>query len=277
MSKTTNLKPIDIELEKKLALDILVYVADVCKKQGLKMYLAYGTLIGAIRHNGYIPWDDDIDIWMPREDYDKLLNNFPKHPYYKVLHYGNCPTYNKMFATVNDIRTLKSEYVIRKKFRMDLSVNIDIFPLDSVPDDLTERDRYFKRSDLLTNELQCLTWVFSRGKTLKSTILKNLGIVYMRTMEALGITTLPKFLDNFTNFLKSYNKDTSTEYVGYGGLPRIFKRDAFAETIEKDFEGIIFPIPKGYDSILRAEYGDYMQLPPIDKQKPHHTCNLYWR
>lgn len=136
------MKEIYFQEQKLIALEILKFVHRFCRDNNLRMFLSYGTLLGAIRHKGFIPWDDDVDIMMPRKDYEILLKSFPEHPRYKLQCIKNDPKYTKAFATINDIRTFKEEYTIRNKFNKNLCINIDIFPFDTFPDDNQELRKF---------------------------------------------------------------------------------------------------------------------------------------
>ena len=124
-------KTINVEELKQVQLDILKFVDEYCKKNNLKYYLAYGTLLGAVRHKGYIPWDDDIDLLMFREDYEKFVTSF-KDERYKVFATEVNAKYPYPFAKVGDTTTYFEEEI---KDVMDTGVNIDIFPLDYLPED----------------------------------------------------------------------------------------------------------------------------------------------
>lgn len=278
----SKIRPIDITQQKLLALEILKSLYSFCKENNLKMYLAYGTLLGAVRHKGYIPWDDDIDVLMPRKDYEILLKSYVGPEYYRLYHNGNSSTYNKAFATLNDIRTYKEEYMIREKYRDDLCVNVDIFPFDNMPDVENEQRKFFDRILNKAKILQCLVWKYSKGSTFFKTLQKNIGITIMRLGEALGIISLRKMLDNTTKLLTKYNTQ-DTMYVACGANPlinqmkEIMPSDIFAGERYLEFEGVEFPVPYKYDEFLRRIYGSYMQLPPVEKRRPHHLSKCYWR
>ena len=244
------------------------------------MFLAYGSLIGAVRHKGYIPWDDDIDVMMPRKDYERLLEIFPNHPYYKILHSGNEPNYTKTFATVNDIRTFKEEYTIRKKCKLALCLNIDIFPFDRFPDNPKEQATFVKGIKRRMKYQQCITWKYTKGKTLTSTILKTLGITWMRCLEILRLTSVNKIFKEYNRYIQKYNK-SETLYCGCGEDVHsnniLLPSDIFNDYKDADFEGLKFRIPTQYDRILTSQYGDYMRLPPEAQRIPHHLCKCYWR
>lgn len=278
----SNLVTIELEEQKRIALDILKSLYSFCKENNLKIYLAYGTLLGAVRHKGFIPWDDDIDILMPRKDYEILLQTYKGPSYYQIYHHGNSKTYNKAFASLNDTRTFKEEYVIRNKFRNDLCINVDIFPIDNIPNSDFERKNLLNKAINKARLLQCLVWKYSKGSSFMGTIQKNIGITIMRLGEFFGVVSLNKMLNNFTRLLKAYN-ETPTTFVGCLANPLINKEKEImpSHIFEGEryltFEGLEFPVPNNYDEFLKCIYGSYMQLPPIEKRKPHHLCKCYWR
>ena len=134
------MKEISFEESKKIELDILLAVADFCDKHNLTYFLAYGTLIGAIRHKGFIPWDDDIDIQMPRADYDKLIATF-EHENLKLVAPGT-PMSKHSCVKIIDTRTVKKEPHLKYKAGY-LGIDIDVFPIDGAPSDEAEYNAWY--------------------------------------------------------------------------------------------------------------------------------------
>ena len=151
------MRVIETEELKKLQLEILDFFVEFTEQHHLTYFLSGGTLIGAIRHHGYIPWDDDIDVMMPREDYDKMLKVFPKHDRYQVYCSETIENYPMAFATINDVRTFKDEWKFRKKCNV-LCVNIDIFPIDNLPDTKEEIHLYFDEIAKVGSWVFCATY-----------------------------------------------------------------------------------------------------------------------
>lgn len=157
------MREMTLEEVKLLELDALKFIDSVCKENGLIYFAAYGTLLGAIRHKGFIPWDDDIDIYMPRPDFIKfveVINNY-EHPY--SIRSLNDKDYFHAFAKLSDDRT----YLIEKQFKSksrELGVYVDIFILDGLPDDIKKHRSILKNvivlqlfyMDLLTTSFQIL-------------------------------------------------------------------------------------------------------------------------
>ena len=273
------MRKIEIEELRKIELGILDYFDKLCSENSLTYFLAGGTLLGAIRHKGFIPWDDDIDVMMPRKDYEKLKELFPKHEYYKFLHYGNTHNYPKAFGTINDSRTYKPESNIRQKCQ-HIGVNIDIFPIDSVPDDREEVHSYFQEISEIAHKNFCITYSYGKSDTLVLTLKRNLGIFLYRAMEFLGLTSVDKMVEQYSILAQRYNSIDSKKcavtcsYI-YGER-EVNVRTDYYPVKRVPFEGKSYCIPANYDAYLTGLYGNYMQLPPKEKQIPHHDV-CYWK
>ncbi len=266
---------------KKLEKDILVFIDDFCEKNGIVYFLSYGTLIGAVRHQGFIPWDDDIDIMMPRPDYEKFLKTFPEHPYFKIRSNENCSNYPFAYATVNDTRTIKNEFKLRKKVTTVLSVNVDVFPIDGLPDTEKESLHFYKHIKMYKNYQECATKKFGKGLSLKSTILKNVGIAVFRVFEFFGLSSIYQRVHEYSIFAQTYSYEKS-KYVGVNtcnvcGIGERNIKDNYFPVRKVKFEGKEFNCPNNYDIFLTQIYGDYMKLPPMEKRQTHHTSDCYWR
>ena len=263
-----NKKAITFEEQKRISLEILKNVAEFCDNHGLQYFLAYGTLLGAVRHKGYIPWDDDIDIQMPRADYNKLIEIFNSEKtvgYYKLI----APTDKSArhtFVKVTDTRTIKLEPEIDYSNGM-LGVDIDIFPIDGQPQGDEQYDKWYHALIRLYS-LHYL-FVIDPKKTMKRKIVLPLLNL---------LTNKEKVLKRAQKLHAKYPYDSS-EYVGtiesnYNIKQNRHKKELFSEVTMLKFEDTYLKAPTGYDEILTTLYGNYM-VPPKN-QTTHHINEAYW-
>lgn len=260
-----------------VSLEILHTVAEICEAQNLRYALVYGTLIGAIRHNGYIPWDDDVDIMMPRPDYDKLLNYLKEHiheyPHLEVFNHDECPKYPYMITRISDNR-----YVIdmanEKPYGM--GVFIDIYPYDGLGETKNEALKYAMKGDMLSSLCYQATRKHFAIETTTSIIKKIAKFPVYLYAKMRGKDCFQEKLEKLAR-AKDYD---SSKYVGCvtwlsGGQKDIFPKEWFDETVIVPFEKYEVRVPKRYDEILRHVYGDYMQLPPENDRIGHHFFKAY--
>ena len=263
------MKEISFEESKKISLDILLTVADFCDKHNLTYFLAYGTLIGAIRHKGFIPWDDDIDIQMPREDYNKLIATF-EHKYLKLIAPGT-PMSKHSFVKVIDTRTVKTEP--HKKYPAGyLGIDIDIFPIDGAP---TEESEYSEWYDQLQKIYT--SFMFSVQSFTMDSLKHNVKLAALK----LKLKKPAYYLEAASKLHAKYPYKKS-EYVAavesnFNGRGNRVPKNYFVGSVDVEFEGHMLRAPIYYDKVLRTLYGDYMQLPPADQQITHHTNKAYWK
>lgn len=249
-----------------IQLDIMDKIDDVCRKNGLSYSLGGGTLLGAVRHKGYIPWDDDIDIMMPRSDYEMFLNIFEGlFPHLVLQHYKNDDTYYFLFAKVYDNRTcLIEENTVG-------GVYVDVFPIDGLPheDRLSDyiHKLYATKEDLIKSTK---FYKFKKGHLMR--------LKYF--IKQLFYPSRSKIIERLDKQFYSYPFESS-EYAGaITGI--YFEKEhmpasTFKDYIELDFEGHKYMAIKDYDAYLTKHYGDYMQLPPIEQQISNHDHEVYWK
>lgn len=260
------MRKLSIEEQKKIQFGILQDIAAFCEKKHITYFLAYGTLIGAIRHNGYIPWDDDIDIAMPRPDYDRFVRIFnSEYEYTKVLEMSLSDKYGIPFAKAYDNRTWVDELHYKPD---EYGVFVDIFPIDGIKGTLQ-----FKKMDRLNKLLHIKKANYTRRSLLK--IVRNfLGKIVLLPFSVHDI------LERMDKIARQYPFGTTPKAglisVPYG-MREIVDTSVFEQTIFHEFEGSQFRIPIGYDAWLKSLYGDYMQLPPEEKRIPHHVLDAYWK
>ncbi len=264
---------VDIKEIQKIALEVMVFVDKICRRENIKYSLAGGTLIGAIRHKGFIPWDDDIDIIMTRQEYDKFLAVMDKEEngQFKNLHYGpEFPNYFYRFSKVIDLSTsLQERELIMHK---DMGIYVDVFPADNII--FEKRNKIIKKSVFYSRMLE---YSFS-----KKLVLKNKGLkksILLCFAYPIAKIFGPYFWRNKAEKLMlKYNSERTDYLYPHSGCYRerdVLKKEYFDELIDVEFEGYKFLAFKKYDEYLRHVFGDYMKLPPKEKQVPHHDCKIF--
>lgn len=263
----------------KVSLHILKTVTNICESQGFRYYLAYGTLIGAIRHKGFIPWDDDVDILMPRPDYEKLLRYLEsrKEEIYPLAVF-NRNTNKKYFYGITRICDMRYEIDKDNEQNCGMGIFIDVYPYDGLGDDesdalsrLTESSNYMKDVVLATRKrLDVSTEMNWKGKivyVVKWCIHHLLGPNYYFNKQKKLFEGLPAFDDS------RYVAPLSWYFTKPDKV--LFVRDIFMNPVKMTFEKYEFYVPGQYDKMLRQEYGDYMELPPENKRVYHHQYKAY--
>lgn len=253
---------------KKIELGILEDIHRYCVENDIAYFLWGGTLLGAIRHNGFIPWDDDIDIAMPRKDYVRFMNEYHSERYKSY----SCETtgdYPYCFGKVIDTHTIKIE-PIRCKLKM--GVDVDVFPIDDFYESCLTPKSIKRRWQRI-----CL-WHLSVVKGAGGNALK-------RAVKAAISVVSSAVRINGNRIAREINKLASRESGSKEKMlfadsnirkPLQIKGEWIDKLTKHRFEDGEFFIPVGYDGLLRACYGDYLQLPPEEKRITHHSFKAYW-
>lgn len=232
-----------------------------CEKHGLKYSITYGTLIGAIRHKGFIPWDDDIDILMPRPDYNRFMELAEKEAVaenVQVLHYTKDPNYHYTFARIIDDTTDVDGDYLRDPLALT-GLWIDIFPVDGCPDkpdkwtDMWKKFYYkLEKADLYHSRK--VKWLWA---------VKNVLLFFFPNKNNSHMKKIDKLAQKYPYGSCEYCADMIEI------RPVRFKAEEFDRLELIPFEDILVYALPGRDAYLRQYYGDYMQLPPEDQRKPH--------
>lgn len=257
-------------------LKILEEFIRICEKHKLRYYMLGGTLLGAIRHKGFIPWDDDVDVTMPREDYEIFLK-LPENEYnpqFKLVTYENSEKYRYPWARIEN----ENIKIINHSANIPREENawIDVIPLDGFPDSAIKRFFHKIHLSFWWNLNQIVQYDELVDQKRKRSGLGKMAVkiagAFKWINRIVGYKTCLKHLNSIL-MKYPYNSDTKEviNFLAAYGFDETFLRESFAEIEKYDFEGRRINGPKGYDSVLRRIYGDYMDLPPIDQRNKHHA------
>lgn len=264
-----------VEEIQQIALQILLYLDGVCREHNLKYFMVDGTLLGAVRHQGFIPWDDDIDIWMPREDYDRLTKLLEANPKgrYRMLNIDTADWYRYGYGKVIDTQTLLREDT---GYSGDMGIFVDVFPYDGLPGETEEAYAPFvKKCQYLESQRgsACCTWKRYIGDR-KATPSKWLKWSFRKLYGARRI------LKKLDRVCRTYSpKDAKMVGCICDGyrLRDMMPAEVVKETTELCFEGHMLKAPAGYLQYLEKLYGDYQKLPPKEQQVTHHGFQAWWK
>ena len=251
-------------------LDMLKWFHSFCEKQHISYYIVGGTMLGAIRHKGFIPWDDDIDVGIPRKDFDRLINN--KNAFLKGEERYTIESFldgNKDFeypyAKVYDTYTTLVENCRQKTKR---GVYIDVFPLDGIGSDYADSMQNYSPINKQLNFLMTRICEIRKSRS----FLKNTAIVLSQLIPDF-ILSNHKLIMKINNMCSARDFDTTPyvgNLVGNWGKKEIMPRDFFGKPTLYQFEDTEVFGPENYDNYLRNVYNNWQQLPPPEKQKSHH-------
>ncbi len=261
---------INLDEMKHIELEMMKEIHAFCLAHNITYSLGYGTLLGAVRHKGFIPWDDDIDLIMPRPDYDRFIQSFQSE-HYKVISSSLDPTYYYPYAKVYDRRTYLQE-TLRHSYP-DMGVFIDIFPVDGLPSDKRQQVRLYTRQKFLYKLHMSMKYYLSK----EWSIAKNLLLLVSRGMAL--FFPLGKVIASLERNYLLYPYDTIKDVavmVGEAQLVTI-ARSSFEHPVLLEFEDTSFYAISEYESNLTGLYGDYLKLPPLEQQASEHRYTVGWK
>ena len=257
------MKEITLEECKRIQLEMLVEIDTFCRISNIRYMLAFGTLLGAVRHKGFIPWDDDVDISMPLEDMLRFKKEF-KSEKLKYCDVYTEENYEFGFSRICYKPTYSKDGIINKTY----GIHIDLYPLIEV-----------------TTSEEKIKEIINRGLPLLRK--KRMLIKWRkRIVRILPIKTIPFFKKSILDyqsflFKELYQKGGGRYHCIAGPLLQFevhtFDFNPFEEMIELEFEGLKFMGPKKFHDYLTKRYGNYMQLPPVDQRHPYHCGKYYWK
>lgn len=262
----------DLQQIKKMEVEILDTVVSFCNQHNLRYFLAFGTLLGAIRHQGFIPWDDDIDIIMPRPDYQKLLELWQDKEHFVLLECNQNQDYAYQFAKVCNADTFMEEHNVTLKY--DMGLYIDIFPCDCLPDNEKAKNSLIRK--LATFEKMRLYSMMPMKALFRDNSKWNMDrrlLWYL--LRCIGPHRIAIEIDKLS-------RKTAYSSKGLGGFlssrfpeHELMPLSTYENTIEVKFEGKLYRAPENYDFVLRTTYGNYMEFPPEEEQVLKHSFKLW--
>ena len=271
---------------KQIQLEMLLDFATFCDKNDITYYLGGGTLLGAVRHKGFIPWDDDIDVMMPRPDYENFIKTY-KHTFYVAKDMSNSDNYFEKNCKLCDLRTV-IENKSNRRNGSEENVYIDLFPIDGLPNNIFLQKFFIWVSQLVVvmHSSTVLSYSVSNRYKDRSAGLGNWKSVLRTIVKFVLIATVGKtnpklWVTGLHRLLKSYEFKNSNNVAGLVsgiyGTREVMSAIIYEPKVLLDFEGYKFWSPHNYDYYLKRLYGNYMELPPIDKRKSHHNFKAYWK
>lgn len=264
----------EIKKIKEILVELLSFFDSFCSKNGLKYYAAYGTCLGAIRHKGFIPWDDDIDVVMPRKDYEKFLSykSLLKDSGYEICSLsdqGYYLSYAKLCETKTTLVEFKNRPFLLGQF-------IDIFPIDEA--DCSEQCRKLFEAKH--------HWMQKYSRCLMSGLWDEFINVdkIQKKIKIMGLLLFGKILKRFflnrflatEEMIKHQKGDCVMSYIGaYGFDKELHNKEWFGEGTRVPFENGSIVVPSDYSAYLTKLYGNYMTPPPVERQVAHHYHYFY--
>lgn len=253
---------------KEYELNMLIKLSEICDANGLKLYLCGGSALGAIRHHGFIPWDDDIDVCLSRPDYERLREilktekAIPK--YYKMISFED-GTFKMPLMKLIDTRTACDYEFLEGE--EDTGLWIDILPVDGLPDDEHSIEKIYKKVEILRRIAAVGTAKKGTGKTKIKEIIKSVVIPIVKVIKSETFSAKIRQIA----ISNQYEGSSKVGIITWGlyGTSETMKKSEFEKQINVSFEGHTFKVASCVDSYLHNLYGDYMKLPPEEKRKKH--------
>ena len=266
----------------QVCLDIMQDIHDFCVKNDIHYSLSGGSLLGAIRHNGFIPWDDDMDIQLPRKDYEKLIHSYKSEKGYRLfcreVPDSDVEWMSYPYARICDIKRTFVDTGVRPWISKDVGIWIDILPCDGMPSDMESakkhyRDNFICEKHAYWSGMRFLPWSKIRKcyniKQVLKFVFRKLFVLFVRQ----------KSYEEILSVKQKYSYDNSEYFfaIPHYGMKEWQPKNNMESFILHKFEDSEFYIMSGYDANLKSLFGDYMQLPPVNKRICHRFNHYFWK
>ncbi len=272
------MKQLSLTEVQKRAVDILLYIDKVCRKENLHYTIFYGSLIGVERHQGFIPWDDDIDIVMIRPDYEKLMAILKDDPTYRLLSFETREHFRYPFAKLVDPKTVAKTKQYFGGEDPDLGVFVDIFPIDGIPDDKTSQQKLRQVTEQYRlNLMDTLDHCYARSYSAYKALLK-LVVRYPQHRRLLKTGDDRYWRDLYQQEAQkiAFGATKTCGYLEWIHINwGVFPIEWFTEYEDVEFEGHQVMAIKARRDFLTLRYDDYMTMPPENERITHHPYDFY--
>ena len=260
---------------KNIQLGILNYIKKVCDKNNINYFLTAGTLLGAIRHKGFIPWDDDIDIGLLNEDYKRFIEVLKneKNERYILLERKDDKSYFYPFVKIVDTATI----LIEDNYNPinNYGVYVDVFSYIGTPNNKLKRKLFFHQ---IKNTQRIIAYKSFHRITDRNIVKRLLKLFLKNVFKLVNMDAVLSYNEYLQNKYNSIKSDFVMNNWSLGNMKHaLITKKSFDHFIEWEFENNKYRIPQDYDEILKTSYGDYMTLPPVEKRISNHKMKAYWR
>lgn len=266
------MRPVKDREIKQIAFETLKHIKELCDAEDIRYFLGYGTALGAVRHKGFIPWDDDVDVYMLRTDFERYVAADKRTGgRYRLVCTENEAGYTLPLPKVVDTQTVLHQTDQVEAF--DLGVYVDVFVLDAVPANDSDRIALYHRLDRIQREWEAAQY----APTTSTHPVKRMGKWFL---NALGPRRFSVRIDKVAKAVDS-NGETGyvspSTYCVYGRERETYPLEWFGGNRTQEFCGMEFTVPDRVEDYLTRLYDDYMQLPPIEQRKSHHCFEAFWK
>ena len=262
------MREISFDESKSIMIKILISIDKCCRENNIKYSLCWGTMIGAIRHQGFIPWDDDIDIMMPRDEYNRFLQIYHDSDYgiYTPETSKNC------IQIISKIYDKRTRVFFNNHYKSYFGVWISIFPYDNVPDENLKE--WEKKRNFWVNVYHVKIAHYLKTDSVLRRAIKLLVKIPLIPFSSFWIYR--RVEKHLTKYNEQQTKKVCLLYArNFTGF-RYFPKEWFDEVIDVDFENVKTKIIKGYDEFLNHTYGDFMKFPPESERVPEHNYKAFF-
>ncbi len=249
--------------------NILKHTISICEELNIRYFLVCGSALGAVKYGGFIPWDDDLDIGIFREDYERFLAQAPSRlpPHLFLQTYKSDSGYTNIFAKIRNSETTYIEKTVQH-LKMNHGVYIDVFPLDGYPDDAGSQQRIERRKRLYRKLVSC-NYIAERS---------FVGNVINKAMRVIGIHKRTRhILSKYDSMVSAYPTADSEIICNHGnwqGRLEYAPKEQYGEGVFMEFEGLSVRVPEKFDEYLTQKYGDWRADLPIEEQVGHHYYSV---